>query len=73
MELLCADLRGENERLETQCKAGREKTASLENRLREATEHIESASTVSCLQPELRELEQMCMQGEPHGKPTAFR
>ena len=63
MELLCSDLRGENERLEAQCKAGREKMAALESRLREATEHMESVNTVSSLQPELRELEQMCMQG----------
>ena len=63
MELLCSDLRGENERLEAQCKAGREKIAALETRLREATEHLESASTLSSPQPELRKLEQMCMQG----------
>ena len=62
-ELLCSDLRGENDRLETQGKACREKIAGLEERMRELTEHMEAVRGSSFSQSELRDLEQVCMQG----------
>ena len=66
MEQLCCDLRGENDRLETQVKTGREKMATMEERVREMTERMEAAGSTSSssgLQPELRELEQQYKQG----------
>ena len=63
VELLCSDLRAETERLEAQAKAYKERIAGLEDRLREATERAENATSSSYLQPELRDLEQQCAQG----------
>ena len=63
VELLCSDLRAETERLEAQGKAYKERIAGLEDRLREATERAENATSSSYLQPELRDLEQQCAQG----------
>ena len=62
-ELLLFDLRGENERLETQVKSARDKAAGLEERLREMAEQADSAAESFHLQPEIRELEMMCRQG----------
>ena len=62
-ELLMSDLRGEIERLETQLKTGRDKITTLEERVREMAEQIETAPSNSYLQPELRELEQIYRQG----------
>ena len=62
-ESLVSDLRGENERLETQLKTGRERTAVLEERLREMTEQAESVKVSSFLQPDIRELEEKYTQG----------
>ena len=67
-ELLMSDLRGEIERLETQLKTGRDKITTLEERVREMAEQIETAPSNSYLQPELRELEQICRQGVFHGR-----
>ncbi|CAI8043588.1 Protein Spindly [Geodia barretti] len=61
-ELLLFDLRGENERLETQVKSARDKAAGLEERLREMAEQADSAAESFHLQPEIREMEMMCRQ-----------
>ena len=63
MELLLRDLRGENERLDTQVKSARDKVAGLEGRLREMAERADSTAESFHLQPETRELEMMCRQG----------
>ena len=63
LELLVSDLRGENERLETQVKSAKEKASGLEERLREMSEQAESAVESSQLHPEIRDLENMCRQG----------
>ena len=63
MELLVSDLRGENERLETQMKSGRERVTVLEERLREMAEQADTARESSHLHPEMRELEMLCRQG----------
>ena len=47
MEQLCCDLRGENDQLETQVKTGREKMATMEERVREMTEMTEAAGSTS--------------------------
>ena len=52
-ELLLFDLRGENERLETQVKSARDKAAGLEERLREMAEQADSAAESFHLQPPL--------------------
>ena len=64
MDLLCRDLRAETERLEAQGKGHREKIASLEQKVREASELVERADTTSSLQPELNDLQQLYAQGK---------
>ena len=62
MEMLCCDLRAENERLDTQNRDLQVKTAGLEEKLREASD-MECVGAHSYQNTELSDFESLYIQG----------